>query len=406
MEIAPKFGNLLWASIFLSELLSLSAQKSKNDKKLSSSEVVATMSTNNDTDASNTANSYYTPGDVLLKIDSLNEKCQRYFLYHGKPWRGGRGYQSIQLDVLLPLLKENVKRGTNKSIRDLMYDRGAIFFSEDNLKNLVDTICDKTGLSRRQLNIVSDSSASWMAAYDKFRVKFEADGAVFSYEPPNINQSLYGRPLPDALLAMADPINEKLTFIAGNSTGWPKWLLLFEKKDWVEELIRNGFLKNNDAIIICSRGRAPHNTHAFVKLLHSAFPGMKIVAFGDAGPFGVSIVQTYYYANTFGAKYSVPVSWGGLLPSEIGDDNDMEYAVSSFGTGDRRMDTSTRNHCWVLDSLGNHDILRELNIMRDEGKKWDMNAYKPSNDQSITAYVTDILEGGEYLEGPSRGIKE
>jgi len=45
--------------------------------------------------------------------------------------------------------------------------------------------------------------------------------------------------------------------------------------------------------------------------------------------------------------------------------------------------------------------------MRDEGKKWDMNAYKPSNDQSITAYVTDILEGGgEDLEGPSRGIKE
>jgi hypothetical protein len=38
--------------------------------------------------------------------------------------------------------------------------------------------------------------------------------------------------------------------------------------------------------------------------------------------------------------------------------------------------------------------LFELNIMRDEGKKWDMNAYKPSNDQSITAYVTDILEGG------------
>jgi len=158
---------------------------------------------------------------------------------------------------------------------------------------------------------------------DKTILSYVPSKYAMSYEVPNVLPAFYGEPVDEendgVEIDLRDDVKIATLDIDATFDGeqsQPEYLLVFEKADWINELIKGGFFNNYRAITICSKGFAQHNIYAMVKMLHNKWPAMKIIAFNDAAPSGWDIMQKFYYMTTVGSRFSVPIKMGGLLISD------------------------------------------------------------------------------------------
>ena len=269
----------------------------------------------------------------------------------------------------------------------------------------------KTGLdSRRQRQNPAEFSKQ-RSKLDKTILSYVPSKYAMSYEVPNVLPAFYGEPDDEENDGIEIDLRDdvKIATLDFDATfdgeqSQPEYLLVFEKADWINELIKGGFFNNYRAITICSKGFAQHNIYAMVKMLHNKWPAMKIIAFNDAAPSGWDIMQKFYYMTTVGSRFSVPIKMGGLLISDIVNDNnirdEMTFTEANLGSWDMACLRRISEHPWIKNSTEANAAYHQIELMNDHGKKWNKNKFNPA-DGDIMKFIADILDNEKYISGPN-----
>ena len=366
--------------------------------------------------------SIVTRGDVNHRLNVASSEFNIKVANEGVPCEGAPYSFAWQANAVIPILRAQVEKGRYRTVRGVYYCVDRLFHNSKSFASFLDILLPKIGLQKVHLNIHPDAKGTIVASNGITFIfdKGEKDEAVISYAPSKYVMS-HGVPqaLPAFYKQPADEENDgveidlvddvRISTLDFNATfdgeeSQPEYLLVFEKEDWISELIRGGFFKKYRAIAICSKGFAQHNIYAIVKMLHNKWPTMKIIAFNDAAPSGWDIMQKFYYMTTVGSRFSVPIKMGGLFISDIVNDdkilNEMSSAEKNLERWDKTCLRRISEHPWIKNSTEANAAYHQIKLMNDHGKKWNKNKFKPANGK-IMDFIVDILVNEKYISGPN-----
>eukprot|EP00986_Skeletonema_menzelii_P017140 scaffold17750_cov80-Skeletonema_menzelii.AAC.2 len=365
--------------------------------------------------------------DIHYKIDVAATGFIIHVLETGVPYEGGYFIFHQQAMAVIKTLRKQIDKNRFRSVRGIYYVHAGLFYSYEECRSFLNNLLPRMKLEMCHVNIIPEvkgTIVTWKGIKFRFN-KGHPNPKVdetFCYAPLPFMPTW---PIPSALGAFYKiPVDEEneiddeladdvfittLEMEVDDGQGEPEFLLVSEKSDYIDELIREGFFDDHRAIAICSKGYATHNTYALVKMLHKKWPSMKIIAFNDASPSGLDICMRFYFMNTTKGRFSVPIIWGGLLISDIIDHdeilNAMVTAEEPLNDWDRTCLQRISEHPWYKNSVQSVDIYNQIHRMTTEGKKWEMNAFDPPGG-SISKFVSDRLKDGTYMLGPVAELRD
>lgn len=369
---------------------------------------------------------YLSPADVHARLDAYVANSTNSFLGNNNDndTNGTTLMFHAQAMAVIPTFRFQIDKNRSRNKRGVFYchngEKG-VFITEQDCNNFLDTFLPRLGLLPIHVNIIPNTKGKIAASSSIIFIFNEGTDCEKRYDyAPTRQYAMHDEPSAmDAFLEV--PLDEQnvgileeladdveVATLRFETNGYPVWLLIFEKEDWMKALARAGFFDQYHAIAICTKGYASHNTYALVKMLHTQWPRMKIVAFNDAAPSGLDIAMRFYYMNSVGARFSVPINIGGLLVTDIINDegtlNAMNHTMSAFTNWDWTCIGRITDHPWTDACRHGTRAMSLINTMSDGERKWDMNSFNPT-EGSITDFIIDILDNDRYLLGPSAAMR-
>ena len=382
-----------------------------------------------------------TKQDVLRKLDLATEKINVHLARNRKsynPTANGNdneddehGYFifTAMANVAIPQMRDLLMSGQCLNVRDFWYYKRVLYGNVSAFPGFLDRLLGVIGVQKEDVNIYPDAKGTIVASKgikfifnqgqdDEDQKEYYPTAGCKIHTVPYVMSAFYKTPVPvvGQVNDLLDELNDEETeetiptlhfeSKVNGEERTPRWLLIFEKESWKDELFKRGFFKKHHAIAICTKGFARRNVYALVKMLYTRWStGMTIVVFNDASPSGWDIMQKFYYMNSVGNKFSVPICMGGLLISEIVNDDqilhELEFDAQNFVQWDRACLRRLGDHPWTHYSAAGMKALNQFQLMNTHQKKWEMDSFKPPNGKSIAEYIIDILENEKYITGPN-----
>jgi len=243
-----------------------------------------------------------------------------------------------------------------------------------------------------------------IAASANIKLQFKRGDEVNNqtYKPHNLS-GVYAHPIGsgfmDSFNGTEDEDGDKLEITSVGIA--PDYILVFEKKGPMQEAILDGILAKKRCILVCAEGNPSHGTLACVKVLHNLFPLADIIGGGDLGPIGVEIISRYYWTRSFGFKFSVPIKWGFLLPTDKSEPGTVERTKRGWTKADYQADTRLLNSPWMRHFNGAVERLAEYNKLRDtsysqerpnDHVKYECNGFKPIKNDGTSIGLGEFFE--------------
>ncbi|CAB9505383.1 Meiotic recombination protein SPO11 [Seminavis robusta] len=211
-----------------------------------------------------------------------------------------------------------------------------------------------------------------------------------------------------------------------------KCVLVIEKEGVYTRLAEDRIFEKYPCILVTGKGFPDVATRSFVHTLHRE---LKIPVYGlaDCNPYGALVINTYQRGSERlgmdgGSRYSVPIRWLGLMPSQVadigsgtstdGDDDMMDEEATSRSTGNRSnnpslppgvyqqlTDLDRKRLAQLLDEdhqfhgCGtNQDCYEELELMQENGYKVELESLNWLGMDFMSQWVHGaLIEGGEQL---------
>merc|ERR1712232_322852 len=174
-----------------------------------------------------------------------------------------------------------------------------------------------------------------------------------------------------------------------------KAILVIEKEGVYNRLSEERIFDRFPCILVTGKGFPDLSTRALVNTLHREL-GLPVVGICDCNPYGVSVLALYHCAgNRMGIdgqrRYSVPIQWLGLRPSEVARlKNDLPDTVSQKLTDlDSKRVTSLLNQENSFLSEEDEDEVRD---MEDAGYKVELEALYWLGPDYMGNWVAEILK--------------
>jgi len=239
-----------------------------------------------------------------------------------------------------------------------------------------------------------------IAASANIKLQFKRGDEVNNqtYKPHNLS-GVYAHPIGSGGSFKLDEDGDKLEITSVGIA--PDYILVFEKKGPMQEAILDGILAKKRCILVCAEGNPSHGTLACVKVLHNLFPLADIIGGGDLGPIGVEIISRYYWTRSFGFKFSVPIKWGFLLPTDKSEPGTVERTKRGWTKADYQADTRLLNSPWMRHFNGAVERLAEYNKLRDtsysqerpnDHVKYECNGFKPIKNDGTSIGLGEFFE--------------
>lgn len=157
-------------------------------------------------------------------------------------------------------------------------------------------------------------------------------------------------------------------------------ILVIEKEGVYRRLAQDRFFDSWPCILVTGKGFPDLATRALVHALHTTL-GLPVWGLSDGNPFGVLILHTYAQGSAKrgvdgGDRYSVPIEWIGLRPSQMEGWPQLPPQVfQQLTTLDENRLTKTllaeSGHAWTDVNL---ERLQELEDMLENGYKMELEA--------------------------------
>ena len=126
------------------------------------------------------------------------------------------------------------------------------------------------------------------------------------------------------------------------STTAARCILVIEKEGIYNRLAEDRFHEKHPCILICGKGFPDLATRAMVAYLHKKLE-LPVWGLCDCNPFGIMVLHTYFRGSAKrgqsdgGSKFSVPIQWIGLRPSQVEAlQNNFSSSTSSDVPSSRR----------------------------------------------------------------------
>ncbi len=361
--------------------------------------------------------------DIRFRIDSLAGEYTIATLSTGVPTEGSYFSTHYQTMEVITTLRKMVDTNRSRSVRGVFYCHKRIFHSYGEFQPFLARLLQSMRLSMVHVNIIPNIKGTIVASpWIQFVFSDNKGGKLppQTYPPtnqawpaPSVLEAFYGVAADEETEGVLDELDDDVIratveFEVEDGQREPEFCILCEKDSLPDELARGDFFNKYSAIVINTKGYATHNTYALLKMLHQKWPLMKIIAFNDASPSGVDIMMRGYYMNTTKAKFSVPIILGGLLITDIIDHDEIQNAMVTteqpLSDWDRTCLRRISQHPWYKNSVQNQDIYNLIRVMREQGKKWELNLFDPPG--GITKFVIDRLKNETYIRGPRVAMRD
>eukprot|EP00577_Skeletonema_sp_RCC1716_P010979 CAMPEP_0113407068 /NCGR_PEP_ID=MMETSP0013_2-20120614/19856_1 /TAXON_ID=2843 ORGANISM="Skeletonema costatum, Strain 1716" /NCGR_SAMPLE_ID=MMETSP0013_2 /ASSEMBLY_ACC=CAM_ASM_000158 /LENGTH=519 /DNA_ID=CAMNT_0000292973 /DNA_START=19 /DNA_END=1578 /DNA_ORIENTATION=- /assembly_acc=CAM_ASM_000158 len=349
--------------------------------------------------------------DVQLSTEDVKQLVSE-FIRKARPQVMQKGcYRNHQTSSryaqMLLKIKGMLDSNTFMTKHSFWYTVRKFFINKASFEYHFDRLASEIGVSSlTQLNIVPDPKRGSFIASAGFKLSIDGSapqmytkvGNTCSHALPNFLLEAYGLPqdMPDEI--DPDPDAEPEMSSIETVGDWkPKFIVTLEKQDWMKILVGEGILKDEDIIIVNTQGFPTRNILACVHFLHRCYPDAPIVHGGDVGPTAVDLMLRFDYMKSTKTKFRVPIKWGFLRPSDVYGNDDVENALSgSMGyltDKDKQADARVRNReCMQI-----VERLNELDLIRDAGRKYDMNDFKLGITGRLKDFVLQRLRNNSWV---------
>jgi len=245
-----------------------------------------------------------------------------------------------------------------------------------------------------------------------------------------VPQSIHGSPISSEWLAPAHMRN--FTVQTTNAV----CILVIEKEGVYNRLLEDAFFERHPCILVTGKGFPDLATRAMVHTLHCELE-LPVWGLADCNPYGILVLHTYVHGRGGGRsvdggdRYSVPMQWLGLRPSQIAylqsktskssnkkrNDPTLPDAVfqqmtdRDFSLLEKSLLSYDKPHRWT-DFGRNQERLQELEDMFEAGAKVELEALNWLGMDYIGGWLGNIFDkyyqqcqdsgGKSRLEGDSQ----
>jgi meiotic recombination protein SPO11 len=165
-----------------------------------------------------------------------------------------------------------------------------------------------------------------------------------------------------------------------------KCILVIEKEGVYNRFSEDRLFERFPCILVTGKGFPDIATRSFVHAVHSQL-NLPVYGVADCNPFGLLVLQTYQYGSARlgmdgGSRYSVPVHWLGLRPSQVENirDNHGRQVTLPPAVFQKLTDLDRRrleqmldeNHRFHANSDPDENRYEELEIMEENGYKLEL----------------------------------
>lgn len=249
------------------------------------------------------------------------------------------------------------------------------------LEAIIDDLCCLVGCSRVHLRILTQTKG---VVYGNLKFKLKS-GEVF-----DCLMKKEGVTLPTA--------QEPIIHVESEA----KFILVIEKDCVLQKILnqedKTNFVRDYKVILFTAKGYPDITSRAFLNFLSTKL-SIPLLAITDADPHGLEIVCCYKfggYSTAYEAPYVVMphIKWLGLLPND----------VKKLGIEDSRTLPLTPNDIKKINSLlsrpyleNNLSWIRQLNIMREMGRKAELESIDETGEYLVGTYLPNKLRYASWL---------
>lgn len=159
-----------------------------------------------------------------------------------------------------------------------------------------------------------------------------------------------------------------------------KCILVIEKEGIYNRLSEDRLFTRYPCVLVTGKGFPDVATRALVYTLHQQFQ-LPVYGICDCNPYGMGVLYTYYKASERtgidGGRYSVPIQWLGLRPSQVQqlrDDQKVPPDVYQQLTDRDRNKLDSFAHDSHQFCSNNKERLEEVRTMQERGYKVELEA--------------------------------
>lgn len=179
-------------------------------------------------------------------------------------------------------------------------------------------------------------------------------------------------------------------------------IIIIEKDSVLQEIIKQeastGFVQTYKVILFTARGYPDINSRAFLNKLWLCLK-IPIFALTDADPHGLEIACCYkfgcYQTASEVSHLAIPqIRWLGLLPSDVEKQPIPESSKMNLTSCDNEKLISLSNRPYLA---GRTDWLGQLNLMREMGKKAELESIELAGDYLTRTFLPNKLRYASWL---------